>query len=160
MVSKEVVVSNQIRNSMAPDLRPVISREDHDYAADDEAFGWSVEHSEVQRVRVVRLPRREEHWQAGDQRGEDPGLGRTQTHSCGLEQACEGAVEGIDAMVKELSETTGGASPACLFAVHIVHGRVHPQAKGKTIVQPGRALAGDGSVGPALIGQSETYRSY
>lgn len=39
-------------------------------------------------------------------------------------------------MIEELSETTGSACPARLLAIHIVHGRVHPEAESKAVVQP------------------------
>lgn len=140
--SKKGVMANEIRNGLCPDARPVISREDHDEASDYEALGRPVEDPEVQRVSVISLPGREEHGQAGDQRGEDPCSRGTQAHSRRLEEACEGAVEGVDAVVEQLAESAGSAGAACLLAVHIVHGRVHPEAERKAIVQPRRCLEG------------------
>lgn len=84
-------ISNEVSHSLqvvAPDMcqrlrenvRPVDSRDDHDTAGNKEAFSRTIEEAKIQRVRVVRLPRREEHGEARDKCSEDAGRRRAQSH--------------------------------------------------------------------------------
>ena len=105
-------------------------------------------------MRVVRLPRGEEHGQARNESGKGAGLGRAPAHCRCLAQAGEGAVERVDAMagtmarqwgitlladasrhpdqriagvkdiLEQFSKPAGGACPPCLLPVDVVHGRI------------------------------------
>lgn len=113
----------------------------------------AVEVAEVECVRVVCLPRGEEHGQHGDQGSKGANLGGAVADSSRLEQACQGAVQGVDAVtavmsvrkwaqwgighiLEELAQRTRCASAAGLLSVDVVHGRVHPHAKGEAVVYP------------------------
>lgn len=92
-------------------------------------------------MRVVCLPRREEHGQHGNQGSEGANLGGAVADGGRLEQAGEGAVERVNAVassdqsrvlahwacchvLEELAERAGRAGAARLLAVDVVHGRV------------------------------------
>lgn len=121
---------------LSPDLRAPDTRHDHDGASDEDTFGGTVDDAEVEGVRVVRLPGREEHGEAGAQRGEDASWRSAQTHGGRLEQTGEGAVEGIDSVVEELAEAARGSCSSRLLAVKVIHSLVHEETKSEAEVNP------------------------
>lgn len=138
-------ISNEVSHSLqvvAPDVcqrlrenvRPVDSRDDHDTAGNKEAFCRTIEEAKIQRVRVVRLPRREEHGEARDKRSEDAGRRCAQPHGGRFEQAGECAVERVDAVVEELSQAARGSGSSGLLSVDIVHRLVHEESECKAKV--------------------------
>lgn len=58
----------------------------------------SVKVSQIQGMRVVRLPRREEHGQNRNKGGKGTNLGRAVSNSRSLQEACQCAVQRINAV--------------------------------------------------------------
>jgi hypothetical protein len=83
---------------------------------------------------MVGFPSREKHGEARHQRCEDAGSGRAKTHSSILAKACERAVEGVYAMVKELAEAARCPSPSSLLPINVIHCRVRPQAECEAVI--------------------------
>ena len=61
---------------------------------------WAVKVSQIQSMRMVRFPRREEHWQARYQSRKGSDSRRTVSHSSSLEQASQRTVERVDTMTR------------------------------------------------------------
>ena len=55
-------------------------------------------------------------------------------HCSCFEETAERAVERIDAVIEELTESAGSTCSSSLLAVNVVHGRITPQAKSKAEV--------------------------
>ena len=91
-VVEELLVANHVGDAEGPDLRAVVARDDHDGAGEDEALGRAVEVAEVEGVRVVGFPGREEHGEAGHEGGEGAGFGRAKTHGGGFAETGKGTV--------------------------------------------------------------------
>ena len=83
---------------------------------------------------MVCLPRGEEHGNARDQRREHSRLGASETHGGGLKQAGQRAVETINAVVKQLAESTRCSGPSRLFSVDVIHRLVREEPEGKAEV--------------------------
>ena len=91
-VVEELLVADHVGDAEGPDLRAVVARDDHDGAGEDEALGRAVEVAEVEGVRVVGFPGREEHGEAGHEGGEGAGFGGTETHGGGFAETGERTV--------------------------------------------------------------------
>lgn len=130
------VLAQEVVHGLSPDPRTINARHDHDQAGNEQAFGGTVDNAQVECVCMIGFPGREEHGEARTQRGEDTGVGGSQTHGGRLEQAGESAVERIDTVVEEFAETARGSRSAGLFAIDIVHGLVHEQSEGEAEVDP------------------------
>lgn len=93
-------MSKRICDLTLPDLRSVDSGKNHDYNRNDQSLGRPIEISEIQCMRMVCLPCREEHWQARDQSRKSPELCRTKAHCGGVKHAGKGAIKRVDSMIK------------------------------------------------------------
>lgn len=140
VVAEEVPLADEIDDALGPDAGAVDARDGHDAAGDQYALGRAVEVAEVEGVGVVRLPGGEEHGEAGAESGEDAGFGGAQGHGGGLEQAGQGTVQRVDAVVEQLAQSARGAGSSRLLAVDVIHGLVHEETKGEAQIQPRRAL--------------------
>lgn len=123
-----------------PDVRAPDARGDHDAAGDEEALGRSIDDAEIEGVGVIGLPCGKEHGEAGTERSEDAGVGGSQTHGGGFEQAGQGTVQGVDSVIEEFAEAARGSGPPRLLPIHVVHGLIHEQAEGEAEVEPCRTL--------------------
>lgn len=127
---------DQVRQPHGPHLQPKDARRQHEPNRNQNALGRAVQVAQVQRVRMVRLPRRQKHGHAGYKRDERGFARRPHAHARRLHQAPETAVERINAMVKQLPKRRAGPCPPRLFPVNVVHGLVKEQAARKRKVQP------------------------
>ena len=103
-------------------------------------------------MRVVCFPGGEEHRQHWHKSSKSADLGRAVSNSRGLQQASKSAVQRVDPVtalgqsrsgafgsqhiLKELSKRTRSPGTARLLSVDVVHGGVHPHAKGEAVVYP------------------------
>lgn len=85
---------------------------------------------------VVGLPGREEHRNARAESCEDARLGGPQAHGGSFEEGGQGAVQGVDAVVEELTESARGAGAPRLLSVEVVHRLVHEKTQREAQVQP------------------------
>lgn len=128
--------AGELDDGARPDVRAENTGERHDGGGDQEALGGAVEVAQVQGVRVVGLPGGEEHGEAGAQSGEDARLGRAERHGGRLQQAAQRAVQRVDAVVEELSQSARCPCPPRLLPVHVVHRLVHEESEREAEVEP------------------------
>ncbi|KAI6748247.1 hypothetical protein HG531_008789 [Fusarium graminearum] len=87
-----------------PDTRSPNARNDHDSTGNKNTLGGTVDVAEEESVSVVGLPGREEHRQAGAERGDDTGCRGSEAHGGGSEQTSQRAVERVDTVVEKFTE--------------------------------------------------------
>lgn len=124
------------REGFRPDLWAEVAGHADEGACKDESLCRTVEVAQIQRMGMVCLPSREEHGQHRDQRSKGANLGRAVSNSRRLEETGQSAVQRINPMVKKFSQRARGAGSARLLSVDVVHGGVHPHAKGEAVVYP------------------------
>lgn len=130
--------TDKFRHLVRPDLRSIISRDDHNCDGDEQTLRRAVEVSKIESMRMVRLPRGKEHWQTRNQSRKSAELGRTEAHCSCLQQAGQSTIERIDAMavysqhivlirhsrcgyeLKKLSQPTRCPSSSGLFTIDVV----------------------------------------
>lgn len=83
---------------------------------------------------VVCLPSREEHGQAWDESCEDSRLGSAEAHGSSLEKTGQSAIQGVNAVVKELAKSARGSGTSRLLAVEVVHCLVHEETESEAVV--------------------------
>ena len=126
----------KLAEGLRPDAGPVVAGDEHHQAGEQDALGRTVDVAQVKRVRVVGLPGREEHGQGRGESCEDARLRGTETECSSFEQRGECAIERVDAVVEELTQTGRGSGAASLLAVDIVESLVHEETESEAVVDP------------------------
>lgn len=139
-VAESVLLAQYFNDWRCPNLWAVDTREGHDGGGNEQALGRAVEVAQVESVTVVSLPSREEHRNARAKGRENTRFGGAQAHGGSLEERGEGAVQGVDTVVEELTKPTRSAGAPRLLSIEVVHRLVHEEAQREAKIQPRRSL--------------------
>lgn len=119
-----------------PDTGAPNARHDHNCTGDEDALRRTVDHTEVKSMCVVGFPGREEHGQAWAQRGEDTSGRATQAHGGCFEKTGQRAVERVNTVVEEFTESARGSGSSSLLSVEVIHCLVCEETERKAEVKP------------------------
>lgn len=129
-------VAKQVNDGLGPNLGTPDSGNNHHEASNEDTLSRAVDVAEIERMGVVGLPGREEHWQDWAEGSEDTSWRSAQAHGSRFQQTGQCTVERVDAVVEELAETARCSGSSSLLSIDVVHGLVHEEAESKAEVDP------------------------